>query len=70
MHVLVKAAFTRLHVLNPQEEEQKLVDNEAQQDGENKLSVSASASSPTTVSAEEPPSDRPKESTVERVKCK
>lgn len=71
MHALVKTAFARLHVLNPQEEEQRLADNDTQTDGESKLSVSASASSPTVVTTEEQEANKPpKESTVERAKCK
>ena len=42
MHALVKTAFARLYVLNPEEEERKLAEYDATgQDGEAKMSVTA-----------------------------
>lgn len=69
MHALVKTAFTRLYVLVPAEEERKLADNDAQpQDGETKLSVSASASAPSTALEEGLPSAKEDESADEKAK--
>ena len=78
MHTLVKTAFNRLDVLDPEEEERRLTANDGQADGEVKLCVSASASSSSApvaseeISRTDPPeaSAELKEPTTEVVRTK
>lgn len=61
MHTLVKTTFTRLYILDPEEEERKLADNDGPVQEEAKLSVSVSATTTNTAGAEDPPSEIPEE---------
>jgi hypothetical protein len=62
MHALVKTAFSRLYTLNPDDEERKLADNDGPTlDGEVKLSVSASVTSPSAMNAQALVPEMPKE---------
>ena len=60
MQLLVRTVFSRLHTLDPEEEERKLAEEESDaQDGENKLSVSASSGPAAALTPAESPVDSP-----------
>ncbi|KAI5835636.1 Sec7-domain-containing protein [Schizophyllum commune Tattone D] len=67
MQLLVRTVFSRLHTLDPEEEERKLAEEESDaQDGENKLSVSASSGPAAALTPVESPVDSPDSGTPEQ----